>query len=156
MRNNDEPVKSFVPIVFVSTKFSVHCAVLKGCGTLLDAAGCLKNIELKIPSMDFELYSAFPYTAISISIIARFLFLFLLYKNKSTNNYSLAFCILNIGSSTLWVVYSLHQRDDAMLSRSITEIVLLITSSVYIVHNKIRVRREIAPINDRPTVQNVV
>ena len=92
------------------------------------------------------MYSFFPYTAISISIIARFLFLFLLYKNKSTNNYSLAFCILNIGSSSLWVVYSLHVRDDAMVSRSATEIVLLLTSAVYIVWNKLKARRSVAPL----------
>ncbi len=96
--------------------------------------------------MNYEFYNFFPYTAISISIVARFLFLFLLYKNKSTNNYSLAFCILNIGSSSLWIVYSLHVRDDAMVSRSATEIVLLLTSVLYIVHNKVKARQTVLPL----------
>ena len=37
-----------------------------------------------------------PYTATSISVIGRFIFMFLLYKNKSTNSLSLLFCILSI------------------------------------------------------------
>ena len=35
-----------------------------------------------------------PYTATSISVVGRFIFMFLLYKNKSTNSLSLLFCIL--------------------------------------------------------------
>jgi lipid-A-disaccharide synthase-like uncharacterized protein len=86
---------------------------------------------------------ASPYTAISISILARFIFMWLLYKNKSTNNYSLAFCVLNIGSSSVWLVYSANQNDLAMIVRSATEILLLLISSLYIVKNKIKARRVI-------------
>ncbi len=96
--------------------------------------------------MESNLYSFFPYTAISISILARFIFLYLLYKNKSTNNYSLAFCILNIGSSSLWIVYSVHIQDDAMVSRSATEIFLLLLSSIYIVYNKVKNKRQVLPL----------
>jgi hypothetical protein len=95
--------------------------------------------------MDSNVLLSFPYTAISVSILARFIFFFLLYKNKSTNSYSLAFCLLNIGSSSLWVFYSLHQRDMAMVARSGVEIGLLLVSSVYIVHNKCKARRQVAP-----------
>jgi uncharacterized protein with PQ loop repeat len=79
----------------------------------------------------------FPYSAISVSIFARFIFLYLLFKNKSTNSYSLAFCILNICSSSLWVYYSVSINDMSMVVRSGTEIGLLSMSSVYIIYNKI-------------------
>jgi uncharacterized protein with PQ loop repeat len=79
---------------------------------------------------------AIPYTAISISIVARFIFMFLLYKNKSTNSLSLLFCILNICSSSMWVYYSVKSNDMPMIFRSATEISLLVISSVYIVRNK--------------------
>jgi uncharacterized protein with PQ loop repeat len=95
--------------------------------------------------MDEEVLQSFPYTAITVSILARFIFLYLLYKNRSTNSYSLVFCIMNIGSSSLWMVYSLYHDDDAMFYRSVTEISLLSVSSVYIVYNKIRTRRTILP-----------
>lgn len=98
--------------------------------------------------MDKTILESFPYTAISVSILARFIFLYLLYKNKSTNSYSLAFCIMNIGSSSLWIVYSLYQGDTAMFYRSITEISLLSVSSVYIVYNKVRARRQILPLTN--------
>jgi uncharacterized protein with PQ loop repeat len=86
----------------------------------------MKEEELKI----------FPYTATSISVIARFIFIFLLYKNKSTNSLSLTFCILNIFSSSMWIYYSIHTNDQPMIIRSLTELSLLFVSSVYIVHNK--------------------
>ena len=79
----------------------------------------------------------FPYSAISVSILARFIFFFLLYKNKSTNSYSLAFCLLNICSSGLWTYYSVSINDTSMVARSATEIGLLTISSVYIVYNKV-------------------
>lgn len=37
-----------------------------------------------------------PYSAVSFSIVARFIFMYLLYTKKSTNIYSLAFCRLSI------------------------------------------------------------
>ena len=83
-----------------------------------------------------ELLAA-PYTAISVSILARFIFLYLLYKNKSRNNYSLVFCLLNIGSSGIWMFYGLRQKDTALMARSGTEIALLVTSVLYIVRNKL-------------------
>ncbi len=95
--------------------------------------------------MNEDVLQTFPYTAISVSILARFIFLYLLYKNKSTNSYSLVFCIMNIGSSSLWIVYSLYHHDTAMVYRSITEITLLSVSSIYIVYNKLKARRQILP-----------
>ena len=52
-----------------------------------------------------------PYTATSLSVVGRFIFMFLLYKNKSTNSLSLLFCILNIISSSMWVFYSVELKD---------------------------------------------
>ncbi len=77
-----------------------------------------------------------PYTATSISIIGRFIFMYLLYKNKSTNSLSLIFCILNIFSSSMWVYYSTNINDKPMITRSSSEVVLLFLSSIYIIRNK--------------------
>lgn len=79
---------------------------------------------------------AIPYTAISISIVARFIFMFLIYKNKSTNNLSLLFCVLNIFSSSMWIYYSILNNDTPMVIRSSTELSLLAISSMYIIRNK--------------------
>jgi hypothetical protein len=95
--------------------------------------------------MNETILKSFPYTAISVSIFARFIFLYLLYKNKSTNNYSLAFCVMNIGSSSLWLIYSNYLNDTAMMYRSGTEISLLAVSCFYILYNKIKTRRQVLP-----------
>ena len=78
-----------------------------------------------------------PYTATSLSIVGRFIFMFLLYKNKSTNSLSLLFCILSIFSSGMWIYYSVKLEDTPMIFRSSTEISLLTLSSIYIIRNKI-------------------
>ena len=86
--------------------------------------------------MNPEQVKMLPYTAISISSVARFLFMFLLYKNKSTNSLSLIFCVLNICSSSMWIFYSVQQNDNPMTIRSSTELSLLTISSIYIIRNK--------------------
>lgn len=78
-----------------------------------------------------------PYTATSLSVIGRVIFMFLLYKNKSTNSLSLLFCILSITSSSMWIYYSVINQDMPMIIRSSTEISLLTISSIYIIRNKI-------------------
>lgn len=82
-----------------------------------------------------------PYTATSISVFGRFIFMFLLYKNKSTNSLSLLFCILSILSSGMWIYYSSRADDLPMIVRSSFEITLLTISSVYIIRNKIIARK---------------
>ena len=77
-----------------------------------------------------------PYTATSISVIGRFIFMFLLYKNKSTSSLSLLFCILSIFSSSMWMYYSIKLNDLPMIFRSSIEITLLLLSSIYIIRNK--------------------
>ena len=87
----------------------------------------MKNEELKI----------LPYTATSLSVIGRFIFMFLLYKNKSTNSLSLIFCILSICSSSMWIYYSININDIPMIVRSTSELSLLSISTVYIIRNKL-------------------
>lgn len=81
------------------------------------------------------------YNAISISIVARFVFMYLMYTKKSTNNYSLLFCLLNISSSCLWIKYSFYRNDHPLLYRSCAEIILLSCCVVYILTNKYKERR---------------
>ena len=85
------------------------------------------NEELKI----------IPYTATSLSVVGRFIFMFLLYKNKSTNSLSLLFCVLSVSSSNMWLYYSIVNEDNPMITRSSLEILLLTISAVYIIKNKI-------------------
>lgn len=77
-----------------------------------------------------------PYSATSLSIIGRFIFMYLLYKNKSTNTFSLIFCGLSIISSSMWIYYSIMRDDFPMVLRSSTEITLLTISALYIIRNK--------------------
>ena len=86
-----------------------------------------------------------PYTAISLSILARFVFIYLLYRNRSTNIYSLVFCLMNIASSGIWLKYSVDRLDRPMMIRSSTEIGLLCVSSVYILVNRVRGRNAVLP-----------
>jgi uncharacterized protein with PQ loop repeat len=93
--------------------------------------------------MDDKDLRIIPYTATSLSIVGRFIFMFLLYKNKSTNSLSLLFCILSIFSSGMWVYYSLELNDIPMILRSSTELSLLTLSTFYIIRNKLVSYREI-------------
>jgi lipid-A-disaccharide synthase-like uncharacterized protein len=79
-----------------------------------------------------------PYTATSLSVVGRFIFMFLLYKNKSTNSLSLIFCVLSILSSGMWIYYSVKSDDTPMIVRSSIEILLLSLSEVYIIRNKVK------------------
>lgn len=92
--------------------------------------------------MDNDL-KTIPYTATSVSIIARLIFMYLLYKNKSTNSLSLIFCGLNICSSSMWIYYSVISKDNPMIFRSSTELALLSLSSFYIIRNKIKENLEV-------------
>ena len=91
-----------------------------------------------------------PYTATSLSVVGRFIFMFLLYRNKSTNSLSLLFCILSIISSSMWMYYSVELNDLPMILRSSIEISLLTISSIYIVRNKVinyNVENQILPVS---------
>lgn len=77
-----------------------------------------------------------PYSATGISIFARFIFMYLLYTKKSTNNWSLSFCLLNIASSSLWMKYSVDISDNPIMVRSSADLILFFISASYIVRNK--------------------
>jgi uncharacterized protein with PQ loop repeat len=90
-----------------------------------------------------------PYTATSLSVVGRFIFMFLLYRNKSTNSLSLLFCILSIISSSMWMYYSIELNDLPMILRSSIEITLLTISSIYILRNKVinyNIQNQILPV----------
>jgi uncharacterized protein with PQ loop repeat len=78
-----------------------------------------------------------PYTATSLSVLGRMIFMYLLYKNKSTNSLSLLFCFLSIVSSSMWIYYSVQMNDTPLVMRSSTEITLLFLSALYIIKNKV-------------------
>lgn len=96
--------------------------------------------------MNNENLKILPYTATSVSIIGRFLFMFLLYKNKSTNSISLIFCLLSISSSAMWIYYSVMLSDTPMIVRSSTEITLLTISAAYIIKNKMNLNANLNQI----------
>lgn len=77
-----------------------------------------------------------PYSAIGISVFARFIFMYLLYTKKSVNSLSLTFCLLNIASSGLWLKYSLETEDLPLTVRNAIDGVLLSISAAYIVKNR--------------------
>ncbi len=87
--------------------------------------------------MQDEKLKIIPYSATSISVVGRFIFMYLLYKNKSTNTFSLIFCILSICSSCLWIYYSIKMKDTPMIVRSSIELTLLSISAIYIIRNKL-------------------
>lgn len=77
-----------------------------------------------------------PYTAVSFSIVARFIFMYLLYTKRSTNMYSLTFCCLSVISSSIWIPYGILVNDTPIIVRSGVEILLLSISGIYIIRNR--------------------
>ena len=77
-----------------------------------------------------------PYSATAISIVARIIFMYLLYTKRSVNSLSLLFCLMNIVSSGLWLKYSLVMEESPLVLRSSVDIVLFFASAGYIVRNK--------------------
>lgn len=84
----------------------------------------------------FEMGVLIPYSATGISILGRFIFMYLLYTKRSTNIYSLIFCYLNLVSSSLWIVYSVDIENQPLLVRSSIDIALFVLSSSYIMYNR--------------------
>jgi len=86
-----------------------------------------------------------PYTAVSLSIVARFIFMYLLYTKRSTNVYSLAFCYLSVLSSSFWIPYGIIKEDVPIIVRSSIEMGLLSVSAIYIHWNRIKGEDKILP-----------
>ena len=81
-----------------------------------------------------------PYTATSLSVVSRFVFMYLIYRNKSVNSFSLAICLISLVSSGMWVYYSVKIGDTPITVRSSIEMLLLTTSSTYIIRNKLHAK----------------
>lgn len=86
--------------------------------------------------MTIEKDKIIPYSATTISMVARFIFMYLLYTKKSTNHLSLLFCILNLISSSLWIQYCIEIEDTALVLRSSADLVVFSFASSYIVYNR--------------------
>ena len=102
----------------------------------------IHKVNISVMNINSEEQRIIPYTATSLSVVGRFIFMFLLYKNKSTNSLSLIFCILSIFSSAMWIYYSVQSNDTPMIVRSSVEISLLSLSAVYIIRNKVKLYYE--------------
>ena len=81
------------------------------------------------------------YSATGISISGRFIFMYLLYSKKSTNPYSLVFSIMNIVSSSLWIVYGQMKSDTPLLVRGSSDLVLFSISTAYIISNRLQMNK---------------
>lgn len=116
---------------------------------ILNLQRCKYVILIIIILMNNEDLRVLPYTATSLSVIGRFIFMYLLYKNKSKNSLSLTFCILSIFSSSMWIYYSINVNDIPMIVRSSTELSLLSISTFYIIRNKLtdQSHNEILPLS---------
>jgi len=93
-----------------------------------------------------EIILLMPYTAVSLSIIARFIFMYLLYTKRSTNIYSLTFCYLSVLSSSFWIPYGVIVEDTPIVVRSSIEIGLLGLSAIYIHWNRMKGEDKILPL----------
>ena len=78
------------------------------------------------------------YSATTISVSGRFIFMYLLYTKKSTNPYSLVFSIINMISSSLWISYSQMKSDTPLFIRGSTDLLLFTISTIYIIHNRLK------------------
>jgi hypothetical protein len=87
--------------------------------------------------MSIELAVAYLATVISVS--GRFIFMYLLYTKKSTNPYSLIFSIINMISSSLWILYSQMKSDVPLLVRGSSDLLLFTISATYIIHNRLKI-----------------
>ena len=81
------------------------------------------------------------YSATFISVSGRFNFMYLLYTKKSTNLYSLIFSIMNMVSSSLWIKYSTMILDQPLLIRGSSDLVLFSISTVYIIYNRLQIKK---------------
>jgi hypothetical protein len=92
-----------------------------------------------------EIILLMPYTAVSLSIVARFIFMYLLYTKRSTNIYSLTFCYLSVLSSSFWIPYGIIKEDVPIIVRSSIEMGLLSVSAIYIHWNRMKGEDKILP-----------
>jgi len=88
-----------------------------------------------------EQYLIVAYSATTISILGRFVFMYLLYTRRSTNPYSLLFSVMNMVSSSLWITYSQMIVDEPLLVRGSSDLILFTISTLYILHNRAKMQK---------------
>lgn len=103
-----------------------------------------------------DLVLLMPYTALSLSIVARFIFMYLLYTKRSTNVYSLAFCYLSILSASFWIPYGVIVEDTPIIVRSSIEIGLLGPSALYIHWNRMKGEIRVLPTMTTMTIMTTI
>jgi len=124
-------------------RFQLHLLFQKNeHGTVhLNGGGCYHPVMIQ---------EAIAYSATSISISGRFIFMYLLYKNQSSNPYSLIFSMMNMMSSVLWIIYSRMILDTPLLIRGSSDLVLFSLSSAYILSNRCSIAA-VHPVEHRPS-----
>jgi len=88
-----------------------------------------------------EQYLIVAYSATTISILGRFVFMYLLYTRRSTNPYSLLFSVMNMVSSSLWITYSQMIVDEPLLVRGSSDLILFTISTLYILRNRAKMQK---------------
>jgi len=92
------------------------------------------------------------YSATTISTMARFVFMYLLYTRKSTNPYSLLFSVMNIVSSSMWITYSQIVDDTPLFVRGTSDLFLFIISASYIIRNRMQLNNSVVVVTQEPGV----
>ncbi len=92
------------------------------------------------------------YSATTISTMARFVFMYLLYTRKSTNPYSLLFSVMNIVSSSMWITYSQIVDDTPLFVRGTSDLFLFIISASYIMRNRMQLNNSVVVVTQEPGV----
>lgn len=96
--------------------------------------------------LDVNCLNNLVYIGASFSLISRSFYAIVIYKNKSTNIFSLCVCGTTIISSTFWLYYAIEKDTIPLYIRSIFDIVVSIIAFVYIYYNR---KKE---INKKPSL----
>jgi lipid-A-disaccharide synthase-like uncharacterized protein len=80
-----------------------------------------------------------PIIATIMSILSRFIFIYLIYKNRSKNSISLLFSITSLISGSLWLFYFIMNENNLLMVRTIVELLSSFFSCLYIIYNKFNI-----------------
>lgn len=77
------------------------------------------------------------FIATTLSVFSRFIFLYLIYTNKSKNTISLLFSIMSILSGSCWFYVFSKGNNILLLTRTCVELFTSLISCLYIIKNKL-------------------
>jgi lipid-A-disaccharide synthase-like uncharacterized protein len=80
------------------------------------------------------------YIATFFSILSRFIFVYLLFINKSKNTISLMFSLTSIISGSFWLSIFINDKNTLLILRTSAELSTSIFSVIYIINNKLSVQ----------------